>query len=65
MSGGMTIRELEVAQGTVDESIIAAALEAARVYPYLKILCPWCRESVMGEVFAEHAKGHGPPGGAE
>lgn len=55
MSGS---RENEVAEAIVNDSIIAAAYEAARQYPQLGILCPWCRESVRGASFADHAVRH-------
>jgi hypothetical protein len=55
----MGSREIEVAERTLDASILAQARAAADAYPDLKIVCPFgCCESVLGAAYGEHADGH-------
>ena len=48
----------EIAAPMLDPSIVSQARLAAQAYPDLKILCPWCRDSVLGLAFEEHAQEH-------
>lgn len=51
-------RETEVAEKTLAPSIIEAAFNAAKMYPELRIRCPWCGLSVLGVNFDEHGHEH-------
>jgi len=48
----------EVAALVRDPSVVSAALGAAKAYPFLRIVCPWCQQSVKGEVFEAHCQAH-------
>jgi hypothetical protein len=48
----------EIAKDIVTDSVIAQALQAAKSYPDLKILCPCCPVSMIGAEFWEHFKVH-------
>lgn len=48
----------EIAAFIVTPSIIEQAYQASQSYPELRILCPWCRGSVLGSEFAAHGGWH-------
>lgn len=48
----------EIAAHVITPTIVQQAYEAARAYPDLRILCPWCRAPVLGVDFAAHGGWH-------